>query len=72
MTVNVCGLPKFFKNILFDRIDTAKAGKISKQQFVTYWKRELEKADIKKRMFKTIAKPGTNSITAEDFKPLFR
>ena len=30
LTVDVCGLPKFFKTILFDKIDTAKTGKITK------------------------------------------
>lgn len=72
VTADVCELPKFFKNILFDKIDAAKTGKVTKQQFVSYWKKELERVDVKKRMFKTIAKSGTNFITAEDFKPLFR
>ena len=72
VTVDVCGLPKFFKSVLFDKIDVGKTGKITKQQFVAYWKKELERVDIKKRMFKVIAKPGTTHITSEDFKPLFR
>lgn len=75
MTVDVCGLPKFFKNVLFEKIDSAKAGKINKQQFLNFWKRDFEKIDIKKRMFKVIAgskKGGEDCITAEDFKPLFR
>jgi serine/threonine-protein phosphatase 2A regulatory subunit B'' len=75
----VCGLPKFFRNILFDRIDLTSAapatakGKVTKQQFVQFWKKEFEKIDVKKRMFKLIAKlESPDVIVAEDFKPLFR
>lgn len=68
----MCGLPKFFKNVLYDKIDSAKTGKVTKQQFVAYWKKELERVDLKKRMFKIIAKQGASYIGADDFKPLFR
>jgi hypothetical protein len=30
VTVEVCGLPKFFRNVLYDRIDVLKAGKVTK------------------------------------------
>lgn len=72
MTVEVCGLPKFFKGLLFDRIDKGQTGKVTKAMFVQYWKKELEKWDLKKRMFKIIAPPGNETISSEDFKPLFR
>jgi serine/threonine-protein phosphatase 2A regulatory subunit B'' len=72
VTTEVCGLPKFFRSVLFDKIDTAKRNLVSKQQFVAYWKKELERVELKKRMFKIIAKQGNGYITAEDFKPLFR
>ena len=72
LTTEVCGFPKFFRNVLFDRIDSAKAGKISKPVFTNFFKRELEKLDIKKRMFKIIGKPGAEFLTNDDFKPLFR
>ena len=65
-------MPSFFKIALFNKIDTEKTSKVTKQQFVTYWKKELERLDIKKRMFKIIAKEGKDYIEAEDFKPLFR
>jgi len=68
----VCGLPKFFKTLLFDRIDNGKTGKVNKLQFINFWKRELEKVDVKKRIFKLLAKPGAEVIVAEDFKPLFK
>jgi serine/threonine-protein phosphatase 2A regulatory subunit B'' len=72
VTVEVCGLPKFFQSVLFDKIDSSKSGKINKQHFITFFKRELEKNDVKKRMFRIIAPNGVEYITAEDFKPLFR
>jgi Ca2+-binding EF-hand superfamily protein len=59
-------------NVLFDKIDSSKSGKINKQHFITFFKREFEKTDIKKRMFKVIASINPEYITAEDFKPLFR
>lgn len=62
ITVEVCGLPKYFINILFDKIDTGKTGKINKQHFLQFWKKEFEKIDIKKRMFKAIAKSGSEYI----------
>ncbi len=34
VTADVCELPKFFTNALFDRIDTSKSGKVNKQQFL--------------------------------------
>ena len=30
VTTDVCGLPKFFRSVLFDKIDTAKTGKVNK------------------------------------------
>ena len=37
-----------------------------------FFKKEFEKIDVKKRMFQMIAKPGTEVILGEDFKPLFK
>jgi hypothetical protein len=34
ITTEVCGLPKFLKNMLFDRIDSGKTGKITKPHFL--------------------------------------
>ena len=55
ITSDVCELPKFFTNALFDRIDANKSGNVNRQQFVKYWKQDLEKWDVMKRMFKVIA-----------------
>jgi CheY-like chemotaxis protein len=57
ITTEVCGVPKFFKNMLFDRIDSGKTGKITKPHFLQFWKRDFQNADIHKRIFKIIAKP---------------
>lgn len=42
---------------------------------MAFWKREFEKIDVCKRMFKVITggkQNGVDHITADDFKPLFR
>jgi serine/threonine-protein phosphatase 2A regulatory subunit B'' len=41
ITTEVCGLPKFLKGMLFDRIDTGKSGKITKPAFQLFWRREF-------------------------------
>jgi hypothetical protein len=41
ITTEVCGVPKFFKNMLFDRIDSGKTGKITKPHFLQFWKRDF-------------------------------
>jgi hypothetical protein len=70
--VDVCDLPKFFTGLLFDRIDSGGAGKLNKQHFLHFWKKDFEKLDVHRRMFKIIAKPGADVIVSEDFKPLFK
>ncbi len=37
-----------------------------------FWKKDFEKIDVKKRMFKLMAKPDSEFILNEDFKPLFK
>lgn len=41
ITTEVCSMPKFFKNMLFDRIDSGKTGKITKPHFLQFWKRDF-------------------------------
>jgi hypothetical protein len=50
-------MPKFFKNMLFDRIDSGKTGKITKPHFLQFWRRDFFNADIHRRIFKILAKP---------------
>jgi serine/threonine-protein phosphatase 2A regulatory subunit B'' len=68
----VCGLPKFLKSMLFDRIDSGKTGKITKPHFLQFWKRDFHNADIHRRIFKILAKPDADSMVPEDFKPLMK
>ena len=35
---DVIGVPKFLKEATFGKIDTAKTGKVKKQQFIQFWK----------------------------------
>lgn len=34
IATEVCGIPKFLKTLLFDRIDSGKTGKITKPHFL--------------------------------------
>lgn len=70
--MEVCGVPKFLKNMLFDRIDSGKTGKITKPTFVHFWKKEFQYADVNKRIFKIFAKPGSEGITTDDLKPMMK
>lgn len=49
-----------------------KSDKIGKQTFITFFKREFELEDAKKRTFKIIAQKDPRYIQSEDFKPLFK
>jgi hypothetical protein len=72
ITVEVCGLPKFMKNMLFDRIDSGKTGKITKPMFTLFWKKDFHSIDVSKRTFKIIAKPDADCLTNDDFKPIMK
>lgn len=72
----MCKIPKILKKLLFERIKLvekldAKADKISKLQFLSFWKKNFENETVRKRVFKLMAKPDSSYILAEDFKPLF-
>jgi serine/threonine-protein phosphatase 2A regulatory subunit B'' len=69
----VCGLPKFFKNMLFDRIDSGKTGKITKPHFLQFWRRDFHNADIHRRLFKILAKSESpDYLQQDDFKPMMK
>ncbi len=38
---NLCGLPEFFTALLYSKIDVQKCGKISKTNFLKFWKSEF-------------------------------
>lgn len=64
--------PKFFKFLIFNRLDSQRKGKISKTAFIDIWESEYEKLEVSKRMFKIIAKPGVDYMSNDDFKPIMR
>lgn len=72
LTTDLCSLPMNFSQLLFNRIDTAKTGKITKAQFQKYYVAELQKEDITKRLFKILAKPKSKYIVKDDFRPLMK
>ena len=64
----ICEVPKVLKEVLFNKIDVNKTGKVEKQQFVSFYKREFEREPIaKKRTFITLCKPKVNYIEPDDF-----
>ena len=74
---DVCKVPTIFKKMLFDYIIKIekleeKVDKIPKQTFITFFKREFELENAKKRTFKIIAQKDPKYIQSEDFKPLFK
>jgi serine/threonine-protein phosphatase 2A regulatory subunit B'' len=72
LTTELCGLPKIFNQLLFNRIDTGKIGKVAKSQFQRYYTNELQKEDTTRRLFKLIAKPKAKYLEKEDFMPLIK
>jgi serine/threonine-protein phosphatase 2A regulatory subunit B'' len=72
VTTDVCDFPLFFRDTVFNRIDTAKTGSVSKAMFSTFWKNEMERLPVARRFFKIISKPGKTEVTPDDFKPLFK
>lgn len=76
ITVNVCGIPKILKKLLFDRVKVVekldeKADKIPKQTFINFWKKYYEQHTVRRRVFKLLAKFDSNVIVPDDFKVLF-
>ena len=54
----VVKIPKIFKKMLFQRIkqvEKVEAEKIPKQTIVSYYKRECEAAEVKRRVFNLLA-----------------
>jgi len=72
LTTELCGLPKIFNQLLFNRIDTGKIGRVTKSQFQRYYTAELRKEDTTKRLFKLLAKPKAKHLEKEDFVPLLK
>lgn len=73
----VARVPKIFKKMLFELIKKAerldeKAVEIPKQTIATFYKRELEALELKKRTFRVISGVHKTYIEPDDFKPLFR
>jgi serine/threonine-protein phosphatase 2A regulatory subunit B'' len=72
ITEKVFKFPKFLNSIVFNRLDTANSGSVSKTDFCRIWEMEYERDEVAKRMFKVIAKPGEKYLYNDDFKPLLR
>lgn len=74
---DVFKIPKIFKKMVFDRIRESeklddKLEKLPKQNFVNYYKKNVENIEPKRHVFNLIAKQGKSCIVPEDFKPLFK
>ena len=67
----VCGFSKYLVKYAFDKIEK-KNGKVALNGFVDYFENEIVKYDLKKRLFRLIAKPNKNVIVPDDFKKLLK
>ncbi|KAL4480442.1 hypothetical protein ABPG74_020958 [Tetrahymena malaccensis] len=72
LTSKLAELPNFFNQLLFNKIDKQKSGKISKQVFINYWKNELQLKDPKERCFHVLKKQSNDFIERDDFLPLMK
>ena len=77
IVTDVLKIPKIFKKMAFDRIKEIekldeKLEKLPKQNFINFYKKNSESVDVKRQVFKLIAKKDKNFIVPEDFKPLFK
>lgn len=72
VVTDVIGVPKFLKEAIVGKIDTAKTGKIKKQQFIQFWKSNFEQKDNKERIFFILASVNKKVLVPEDFKPLMK
>ena len=61
--------PPLYNRVLFNKIDTAKSGKISKTQFTTFHNDNFRGMSSVKRYFNFIKSPQRKEIIPEDFKP---
>ena len=69
LTKNVCGISKYLTKYVYDKIEK-KGAKITKEEFLTYFYKEIVKYEPMKRLFRLIAKPNKNEIVRDDFKKL--
>ncbi|EWS74498.1 EF hand protein (macronuclear) [Tetrahymena thermophila SB210] len=72
LTTKLADLPNFFNQLLFNKIDKQKSGKISKQVFINYWKNELQLKDQKERCFHVLKKQSNEFIERDDFLPMMK
>lgn len=57
---------------MFAKLAAGLNGKLSKEAFLAKWKAEFERVDVAKRMFKVLAKPDSEHLGSDDFKPIMR
>ena len=74
---DVSKIPKIFKKILFENIKKLerldeKADKLTKQNIVSYFKREFLGIPYAQRVFKILAQKDPKFIQPDDFKELFK
>eukprot|EP01084_Bolivina_argentea_P203326 347295_1 len=80
VTKMLCGFPRFFNSLLFDRIhelygdgSSSESGlekHITEAQFCAFWKAEMEPFDDMDQLFRLLKQPQDNYIGRDDFVPL--
>ncbi|CAL4933605.1 unnamed protein product [Urochloa decumbens] len=73
VTKDICKLPSFFSSVLFNKIDVACTGTVSRDAFVEYWINDNKiTMDMASQIFEILRKPGNNYLTQDDFKPILK
>ncbi|XP_074657277.1 serine/threonine-protein phosphatase 2A regulatory subunit B'' subunit alpha-like [Tubulanus polymorphus] len=66
-----CGVPLYWKNLMYIACDGEKNGYITHQTFTAVWKKICQSSfDETSRFVKLAAKPNTNYLESDDFIPL--
>ena len=64
--------PKFLNLLVFNKLDTDKSGKLTREKFEEKWTEDYEKLDVSRRLFNVIKNSSDDYLHNDDFKPILR
>ncbi|KAI7749405.1 hypothetical protein M8C21_001649, partial [Ambrosia artemisiifolia] len=73
LTKEICKLPSFLSAVLFNKIDVAGSGVVTRDAFVDYWiNGNMLVKDVATQIYTILKQPNLRYLTQEDFKPILR
>ncbi|KAK9059851.1 hypothetical protein SSX86_020555 [Deinandra increscens subsp. villosa] len=73
LTKEICKLPSFFSTALFNKIDVAGTGVVTRDAFVDYWVNgNMLIKDVATQIYTILKQPDLRYLIQEDFKPILR